>query len=315
MLNFDIFPVQASTFAERVDILYYFLVIISTIATVLIFAAMVFIGVKFRHDPKNPRLSQALHMPSLEIGWTIAPLFVFLAIFYWGAVLYHDYLNTPEGALQIDVVGKQWMWKVQHENGVREVNDLHIPINRPVELTMSSQDVLHDYYIPAFRVKQDIVPGRYTKLWFEATKVGEYHIFCAEYCGTEHSLMGGTVYAMEPEKYAEWLAGGPRVSPQENGEFLFEQRGCVTCHSGKSGARGPNLTGVFGTMVNFTSGDPVLADEEYVRESIMEPSKKIVEGYTPLMPNFVNQLTMEDVNDLIAYIKSLAEESELVSQQ
>lgn len=198
------------------------------------------------------------------------------------------------------------MWKVQHSNGIREVNDLHIPVGRPVELTMSSQDVLHSYYIPAFRVKQDVIPGRYTTLWFEATKVGEYHIFCAEFCGTEHSLMKGTVYAMEPEDYAQWLAGGPKVSPQESGEFLFEQRGCITCHAGNSGARGPELAGVFGSMVDFESGEPALADEQYLLESIMDPTKRIVKGYTPLMPNFVNQLSAEDVNDLIAYIKSLA---------
>lgn len=308
MLNFDLIPEQASTFAERVDPLYYFLVVLSTIATVGIFCGIVILGVKYRQShPHELRHSEAKEHPWLEITWTIVPTFVFLGIFAWGAVLFADYLKVPDGAWQIDVVGKQWMWKIQHPNGVQEVNELHVPVGRPIELKLTSQDVLHDFYVPAFRLKQDVIPGRYTKLWFEATKVGEYHLFCAEYCGTEHSLMGGTVYVMEPRDYTLWLAGGPKVSPIESGQVLFEQRGCVTCHSGESGSRGPDLTNVYGSEVTLTSGATVLADDEYLRESIMQSSAKIVEGYTPLMPNFSAQLTMEEVNDLIAYIKSLSD--------
>ena len=202
------------------------------------------------------------------------------------------------------------MWKVQHSNGMREVNDLHVPVGRPIKLTLTSQDVLHDYWIPAFRVKHDALPGKFTSLWFEATKTGEFHLFCAEYCGTEHSLMGGTVYVMKPEDYAQWLEGGPKAAPQEAGLFLFEQRGCATCHSGESGARGPNLVGVYGSTVTLKSGDEVVADEEYLRESIMRPALRVVDGFAPLMPSFSNQLTEEQVMDLITYIKSLSAEGE-----
>lgn len=306
MLNFPIIPEQASTYAQKVDWIYYALTAISGLATIGIFLALGVLAAKFRKRDGDERHSHPLEAPALEITWTVVPTIVFLGAFAWGAVLYSDYLNAPEGALEIDVVAKQWMWKIQHPNGMREVNDLHIPVGRPIQLTLTSQDVLHSYYVPAFRVKQDVIPGRFTKLWFEPTKVGEYHIFCAEYCGTEHSLMGGTVYVMEPDKYAEWLAGGPKKSPVEAGLFLFEQRGCITCHSGQSGARGPNLAGVFGSTVRIQGGAEVLVDEEYLRESIMEPTRKIVDGFTPLMPSFKNQLTDEDVMNLVAYIKSLA---------
>ena len=242
---------------------------------------------------------------------TIAGLFFFV----WGALLYNDYLNTPPGALEIDVVAKQWMWKIQHPNGNREVNELHVPVGRPVNLTMSSHDVLHSFYVPEFRLKQDVIPGRFTKLWFEATKPGVYYLFCAEYCGTEHSKMGGKVYVMEPEEYSEWLAGGPKKSPVEAGEFLFEQFGCITCHSGKTGARGPNLVGVFGSEVPLANGETVLADENYIAESILNPTTKIVEGYTPLMPNFSNQISQDDIGYLIAYIKSIGGDAEATVEE
>ena len=303
-----IFPEQASTFATRVDPMYYFLVIFSAVVCIGIGGLIIYFAVRYRKIEGENRPSKALHSIALELTWTVIPGIGGIAIFAWGALLYNDFANAPEGALEIDVVGKQWMWKVQHANGMREVNDLHVPVGRPVKITMTSQDVLHDYYIPAFRVKHDVVPGRFTSMWFEATKTGEYHLFCAEYCGTEHSLMGGTVYVMEPEDYAQWLEGGPKTSPQESGQFLFEQRGCVTCHSGASGARGPNLMGVYGSTVTLGSGDEVIADEEYLRESIMQPALRVVDGFSPLMPSFSNQLTEEDVMDLVAYIKSLSAE-------
>jgi len=212
MLNFDLIPESASTFATRVDPLFYFLCLLSTVLTVGIFAALGYFAWKYRYKEGEDRPSEPLESFALEITWTIIPTILFLAIFVWGAVLYFDYLKEPEGGLEIDVVAKQWMWKIQHSNGMREVNELHVPVGQPVILTMASQDVLHDFYVPAFRVKADVVPGRFSKLWFEPTKVGEYHLFCAEYCGTEHSLMGGTVYVMEPADFAEWLAGGGRCS-------------------------------------------------------------------------------------------------------
>jgi cytochrome c oxidase subunit 2 len=304
-LNFDIFPESASTFAGKVDPLFYFLSIISIIASLGVFFALFILGIKFQRDPNNPRESHALHAPILEILWTVIPFFIFIGVFVWGAKLFADYVRAPEGALQIDVIAKQWMWKVQHKEGVREVNDLHVPVNQPIKITLTSQDVLHDYYLPAMRVKQDVIPGRFTYLWFEATKTGTFPIFCAEYCGTEHSMMKGHVTVLSQEGYAEWLAGGPKKSPVEAGEFLFQQRGCVTCHSGLKDARGPTLTGIYGSTGKMVDGEEVLKDDNYLIESILYSSKRVAEGYTPLMPAFANQLTADDVNNLIAYIKSL----------
>lgn len=304
-MNFPLIPEQASTIAMRLDIYFYFLTALCSFLTVAIFFAMVFMAVKFRKIEGEDRASVPLENMLLELTWTIIPTILLIGLFAWGTWLYADYQNEPEGGIEIDIVGKQWMWKVQHSNGSREVNDLHIPIGVPIKLTMTSQDVLHDYYIPAFRVKQDVVPGRFTKLWFEANKLGEYHIFCAEYCGTEHSYMIGTVTVMTQEDYALWLEGGPKKSPKDAGEFLFTQMGCITCHSGRDDARGPKLDGIFGAEVTLTTGDVLVRDEEYLRESIMESTKSIVAGYTPLMPSFKNQLTDEDVFNLMAYIKSL----------
>ncbi len=301
----QIIPEQASTFAGPVDIYFYFLCALLGFLTVAIFAALIIIAIVFRKKEGEERLSHALENPMLEITWTVIPTIILFALFFWGTWLYVEYLEEPDTGLEIDVVAKQWMWKIQHPNGVREVNTLHIPVNQPIKLTMTSQDVLHDFYVPAFRVKQDVVPGRYTKLWFESTKTGTYHLFCAEYCGTEHSLMKGSVIVMEEADYLEWLEGGPKKSPVEAGEFLFTQRGCITCHSGKEGARGPALEGIFGTEGMLNGDIAITIDEEYLRESIMEPGKRIVKGFTPLMPSFKNQLSDEDVMNLVAYIKSL----------
>ncbi len=307
LANFPLFPEQASTFAYRVDPLFYILCIISAIATFGIFFFIVYAGAKFRKIEGVERPSHALHAPILEITWTVVPTIVFLGCFVWGVVLFQDYLNTPkDGLLEIDVVAKQWMWKLQHPNGVREVNELHVPVGRPVNLTMTSEDVLHDFYVPAFRVKQDVIPGKYTKLWFEPTKVGVYHLFCAEYCGTEHSLMIGKVHVMELADYAQWLAGGPKLSPVDAGMALFEMQGCVTCHTGQTGARCPDLKGVFGSEITLTDGSTVTATEDYILESILTPAKSIVQGFTPLMPaNFSQTLSPEDINNIIAYIKSI----------
>ncbi len=303
--NIEIFPIGASTFADKVDPMFYFLCVLSIVTTVGFFAALGILAVVYRRKEGEPRESHQLHAPMLEIIWTVVPFFIFIGVFVWGAKLYADYLKVPEGALNIDVMGKQWMWKVQHPNGAREVNDLHVPINQPVRLSLSSQDVIHDYAIHAFRVKQDVIPGRFMYLWFEATKLGTYTIFCQQYCGTEHAQMAGHVTVLTPEGYAEWLSGGPKKSPVEAGEFLFQQRGCITCHSGLKDARGPDLKGVFGSTGKMVDGEEVLKDENYLQESILYSSKRVREGFTPLMPAFANQLTADDLNNLIAYIKSL----------
>ena len=313
---FDMIPEQASTFAERVDLLYYFLIILSTVITVVILSVMGFLAVRYRRIEGHERESHALEHPLLEIIWTIIPGIALLAIFVWGTKLYADYQRAPESAMQIDVVGKQWMWKIQHPSGVREVNNLHIPVGQPIRINLTSQDVLHDFYVPAFRVKNDAIPGRFSSLWFEPTRVGTYYIFCAEFCGTEHSMMRGKVTVMEQADYVEWLAGGPKKSPVEAGEFLFAQLGCATCHNPNPDSRGPDMNGVFGSVVTLTTGETRNADEEYIRESIAQPSKVILEGYTALMPSFVNQLSAEKVNNLIAYIKSIGNpEPEFLEEQ
>jgi len=293
----------------RVDILFYAITALCTVMTVGVFFTMIFLAVKYRRIEGEERASVPLENMMLEITWTVIPFLILNALFVWSTWIYADYLNEPEHGVEIDVVGKQWMWKLQHSNGKREVNDLHVPIDTPVKLTITSQDVLHDYYVPAFRVKQDAVPGRFTQLWFEPTKLGEYHIFCAEYCGTEHSYMKGTVTVMSQQDYALWLEGGPKKSPVDAGEFLFTQMGCITCHSGRDDARGPSVDGIFGEEVTLLGGETLVRDEDYLRESIAESNKRIVQGYTPLMPSFSNQLTDEDVMNLVAYIKSLDGES------
>jgi len=306
-MNFPLIPEQASTFAPNIDLMFYTLTAFVGLFTVGITVVLIGLGLKFKAEPG--RKSEHVENLHLELLWTAIPTVIALVIFAWGAILYFDYRNVPENTLDISVIGKQWMWKVQHPNGRREVNELHVPVNKPVKLIMTSQDVIHSFYIPAFRVKQDVLPARYTDMWFEATKVGTYPLFCAEYCGTEHSTMGGTVTVMEQDAYQEWLQGGPPLTPAQAGENLFQQMGCMTCHDAGAASRGPLLDGLFGSEVTLRGGQTVIADEEYLRESIVSPSAKIVDGYAPLMPTFPN-LDDEDILSLIAYIKSLSDEQQ-----
>lgn len=303
-MNFPLIPEQASTFAPSVDLMFYTLAAFVAVFTVGITLILIALGIKFKAEPG--RKSVHIENMKVELLWSAIPAIIALVIFAWGAVLYFDYRNIPENTLDINVIGKQWMWKVQHPNGRREVNALHVPVGQPVKLTMTSQDVIHDFYIPAFRVKQDALPAAYTDMWFEATKVGTYPFFCAEYCGTDHSIMGGYVTVLPQDEYQEWLQGGPPVTPVEAGETLFQQMGCITCHDAGAASRGPVLTNVFGHEVTIRGGEKLIADEEYLRESIVNPSAKIVDGYAPLMPTFPN-LEDEDIFNLVAYIKSLSD--------
>lgn len=308
-MNFPILPVQASTFAEHVDPLFYVLTVFVGLYTIAVTAIMIYFGTKYRQVPNSGRKSKTFHSMKVELAWTGVPLILALGIFVWGAVLFYEFFNAPPNTLDINVEAKQWMWKLQHPNGTREVNELHVPKGRPVKLTMTSQDVIHDFYVPAFRVKQDVLPAVYSTLWFEATRVGEYPLFCAEYCGTQHSTMGGKVIVMEAADYEKWVSGGPALTPVKAGEALFQQMGCATCHLSGDLSRGPNLGGVFGKEVKVKVGNDLqtlTANEEYIRESIMNPSAKVVDGYASLMPNFANQLKDEDVLNLVAYIKSLS---------
>ena len=229
-----------------------------------------------------------------------------MVMFGWGASLYFTISRPPAEALAITVVGKQWMWKFQHPQGPREINQLHIPVGRPVQLTMASEDVIHSVYVPAFRVKMDVVPGRYTSMWFEATQTGTYHLFCAEYCGTSHAGMIGQVTVLTPTAYEAWLSGGTAgESPVAAGERLFQQLGCQSCHRPDAVGRGPSLQGLFGQTQRLQSGASIVVDEAYVRESILLPNAKIVAGYTPIMPTFQGQISEEGLLQIIAYIRSL----------
>jgi len=305
--EFKFFPEQASSVAGDVDLLYFFLVAVSIFFACLIFFLIYVFAVRYRRRSEEEKPMQIPGLIGLELTWSIIPLILTMGVFVWGATIYFDTYNPPEEAMEIYVVGKQWMWHIQHPTGQREINELHIPINQPIKLTMATEDVIHSFYIPDFRVKRDVVPGRYTTMWFEATKPGEYHLFCAEYCGTKHSEMVGKVVAMEQADYQNWLSGGAQNEPLEViGEKKFQQFACQTCHTDQANARGPSLVGVFGTEVKLTNGQTVLVDEEYIRESILTPNAKIAAGYKPVMPTFKGQISEVGLLQITAYIKSLA---------
>jgi cytochrome c oxidase subunit 2 len=302
--SFQWWPNQASSFASEVDGLYLFLIAVTSFFTLLIFVAIVYLGLKYRRRPGRVAVPIKTSK-TLELTWSIIPFLITLVMFTWGARLFVHMQRPPIDAMQIDVIGKQWMWKVQHPNGKREINELHVPLGRPIKLMMTSQDVIHSFFVPAFRVKQDVLPGRYSTQWFTATQTGEFHLFCAEYCGDQHSGMIGKVVVMDPAKYQAWLSGTPPdQSPVAAGEKLFTQYACITCH----GQRGPGLAGVFNSKRRVVENGrelDVAADENYLRESILNPSAKIVVGFQPLMPTYAGQLSEEQVLELIAYIKSL----------
>jgi cytochrome c oxidase subunit 2 len=307
--NFPLFPQQASTQAGQVDALYFFLVAVAAFFSILIATLVVVFAVKYRRRHRD-EVGYAIHGSlALELMWTIIPFGIVMVMFAWGAKVAFDIFRPPAGAMEVYVVGKQWMWKVQHMDGQREINELHVPVGRPVKLIMGSEDVLHSYYIPDFRVKADVIPGRYNTLWFTATKPGTYHLFCAEYCGTKHSGMIGSVIAMEPQDFQNWLAGGAvSESPVAAGERLFTDLACITCHTNDATARGPVLTNLFGHQVQLQNGSTVVADEAYIRESIVNPQAKVVAGFQPIMPTFQGLVSEEQLLQLIAYVKSLGQQ-------
>ena len=302
-------PEQASTFASKVDALYFYLWGLTGFFTLLIVSVLIFFVIKYRkHAPfEVPRpIAGSI---KLETLWSVIPFLIAMSIIVWGANIFFAQRSVPKDAMEIFVVGKQWMWKFQHTTGQREINELHVPVGRKVKLTMASEDVIHDLFIPAFRTKADVVPGRYTTLWFEATKPGRYHIFCAEYCGTNHSGMGGWIEVMSQTDFDNWLSGNAnQISPAAAGQELFVTTlGCATCHNADgTGGRGPALTGLFGKTVLLEGGAMVAADEAYLRDSIINPQAQLVAGYQPIMPTFKGQLTEEQILHLVAYIKSLS---------
>jgi cytochrome c oxidase subunit 2 len=305
--NFPLFPQQASTVAGEVDALYFFVVAIAAFFSLLIAALIAFFAVRYRR--RHPgEVGAAIHGSlALELVWTAIPFVIAMVIFGWGASVYFKLYRAPRGAIEIYAVGKQWMWKFQHLDGQREINELHVPVGRSVRITMGSEDVIHSLFIPAFRVKMDVVPGRATTLWFQATKPGKYHLFCTEYCGTKHSGMIGWVYAMEPAAFQSWLSGGGTgESLAASGAKLFQSLACHTCHQEETQGRGPVLKGLFGKPVALAGGATVIANEDYLRESIVNPQAKIVQGFQPLMPTFQGLISEEGLMQLIAYVKSLS---------
>ena len=302
-------PEQASSMALEVDQLTIYLVAMTAIFTTLIGVMVIAFAVKYRQRvPSDAVGSNFENSALLEVTWTIIPLLIVLVTFGWGLKVFFRLSRPPANAVQYYVSGKQWMWKIQHPTGQREINELHVPVGQPTELVMTSEDVIHSFFVPAFRVKQDVVPGRTSKLWFTPTKPGRYHLFCTEFCGVEHSKMIGTVVVQEPNEYQAWLAGAPAAkSTAGAGAALFAQHACNTCHLDQEGGRGPLLAGIYGMEIELADGSKVIVDEAYLRESILHPTAKVVRGYEPLMPSFQGQVTEEALVQLVRYVKSLSD--------
>jgi cytochrome c oxidase subunit II len=310
--SFQLFPEAASSIAGHVDALYAYMVLVSAFFSLLIAFCVIYFAIKYRR--RNDLVPAPVDEHSiggmiLEIVWSVIPLGLSLVMFAWGASIFFTESRPPADSMEVFVTGKQWMWKIQHNEGAREINELHVPVDRNIRLTLTSEDVIHDFYVPAFRTKTDVLPGRYTTEWFRPTKVGAYHIFCAEYCGTKHSGMIGTVYVMNQRDYDAWLgAGSGEGSMAEQGQSLFNQLGCGTCHASeinKQTGRCPNLNGLFGTTVELKDGSKVRADESYIRESVLYPQAKIVAGFDDIMPTFKGLITEDGMLKVVEYIKSL----------
>lgn len=308
-MNFPLAPHQASSIAYQHDVVFYTLVALTAVFTVLVYSLVIFFAVKYRRGSKVNRHRPHHENLPLEIAWTAIPTLLGLVMFFAGAKLFVEMRTSPKDAQDVYVVGKQWMWHLQHSNGVRENNTLHVPVGQAIRLTMISQDVIHSFYIPDFRVQMHVVPGRYTTTWFKAVKPGKYPLFCSMYCGTQHSEMGGYVYAMPPEEYAKWLSnGGNNVQPmsmEERGGRLFKVLACDNCHTAASTPRGPSLYGIYGGKRPISGGETATADDAYLREAILKPANRLTAGYGPTMPEYSGQLSEEDVINLNAYIKSL----------
>ncbi|MDE3201201.1 MAG: cytochrome c oxidase subunit II [Acidobacteriota bacterium] len=305
MTDFSLFPPEASKIAPQMDALYFFMVLVSLIGLTLVILLVVAFSLLY-NKRRHPVAVQIEGSTLLEATWTIIPLGLFLVMFVWGALIYFRVYTPPNNAMNVYVVGKQWMWKAEHPGGQHEINALHVPINEPVQITLISEDVFHSFSIPAFRVKREAIPGRYTSVWFEATKVGKYHLFCTQYCGTDHSHMIGWVYAMTPDDYQKWLNSSTSGSSlAQNGERLFASLSCSACHNSRPDARGPNLVGVYGSKLTLTDGSSITVDDAYLRQAILNPSQHVTQGYAPIMPTYQGQISEEGVIDLVQYIKNL----------
>src|SRR5919201_4287622 len=306
MDQFRLFPPQASTTSHEVDALFFALTLISLFFMIVIFLPIIFFSVKYRRGSSADRSNPKFGSLWIESGWTIGPILLSLVLFAWNALAYFRVERRPSNAIEVQVVGKQWMWKIQHAEGKREINELHLPVDRTVALTLTSQDVIHSFFVPAFRVKQDVVPGNYTSEWFKATRTGEYPIFCSQYCGTQHARMVGRVVVMQPQAYERWLKTGEQTeSIMRTGERLFHDRGCSGCHAPNSKFHAPLLEGLYRNPVPLADGTMVTANDQYLRDSILQPAKQISAGYDNIMPSFSGHLSEEDLMALIAYLKAI----------
>lgn len=306
--EFRLMPEQASTISSEIDLLFVTLIVISAIISVTIAGLLIYFAIKYRRGSSAIRTT-ASHskMWLIELAWVAGPFVLSMVLFVWGARLYFKQAYAPPVAIEINCVARQWMWKFQHPEGTSEINDLHVPLGQNVKVNMISEDVIHSLYVPAFRVKHDVLPGRYTSVWFQATKVGQYHLFCAEYCGAKHSTMRGTIHALEPRDYQKWLDAKSEPGMAEvNTKSLLKHFRCLGCHlGGGETSRGPALQGLIGTTVRLNNGQTITADENYLRESILNPSAKIVAGYEPIMPSYAGQVDEQSLLQLIMEIKSL----------
>ncbi len=297
---------SVSNYGGAVDTLALWLLALSTLFAVVVFGLIVYFCFKYRRNGRNQIAEQVEGSTRLEIAWTVVPLLLALGTFGWATSLYFHEAVPPANALDVYVVGKQWMWEIQHATGKREINTLHVPVGQPVRLTMTSQDVIHSFGIPPLRLKWDVTPGRYTTAWFQADRPGTYHIFCMEYCGTGHSIMLASLTAMGPAEFQQWLGGTVGADrPEAIGAALFTRYGCTGCHQPDASGRGPSLVGVFGHPVELQDGSTVVADENYIHESILNPGAKIVRGYEPIMPSYQGQISESELMNLLIYIKSL----------
>ncbi len=296
---------EASSIAPRVDFLFWFMIILCSVVAIGVFIAMWWLCLRYRRGSNADRSNPEKKDLGVELTWTLVPFALFLGVFVWSLFLFAELHSAPANAQTIYVVAKQWMWKIQHPGGQREINTLHVPLGQPIRLTMTSQDVIHSFYVPAFRVKQDVLPGMYTQLWFTATKLGHFHLFCAQYCGLDHSKMRGEIVVMRPAEYAHWLDqhAGPE-SIAAHGAAIFRSRGCSGCHGINASVHAPDLDGIYGRAVHLSDGRSVIADDRYLRDSILLPDSQIVAGYEPIMPSYSAQISESDLLAVIAYLKS-----------
>jgi cytochrome c oxidase subunit 2 len=305
-MNFHLLPPQAAESARESDWLFWSLTGLSFFICLLVFLPLLYFAVKYRRGRKVDRRLPNVPSWKLEVPWTVIPLILMMGLFAWASEVFFRLESPPRDAIEIDVVGKQWMWKLQHAEGAREINELHIPVGQPVKLIMTSQDVIHDFFVPAFRMKQDVVPGRYTMEWFTPTKTGRYHLFCAQFCGTSHAGMIGWVYVMEPQEYQRWLTQGSPQPMAAQGEALFHSLGCSGCHGVSSKIHAPPLEGVYGRLVPLENKEFAAADDQYIRDCILQTKPSLVAGYQKLMPSFKGHISEEEIMKLIAYLKSIA---------